>query len=475
VRPRSLLVLLVVVLALGAFVWFYERKLPTTSERKSEEKKVLADLKSEDVREVRIARAGAEVRLERQGAAPPGADAKEAVDAAPPPVDVEWRLHAPKLDARADRGAVDGLLGSLLALEKARTLETADRRQYGLQPPEARVTLLTAKGNRVLEVGRALPATDQRAVAVAGEKPVYAVESGFWNDVSKPAGEWRTKELFAGSQEEVERVTLQHDAARVLLARRGEEPWIETPIADRADSDRWGDLLGALGGLQAVEFVDQPPQPLATLGLEPPQSIVEVVRRGQAKPFRLALGATKGEGEQQVRWALADGQLVTVHAPAVDEAVTRAPDDWRSRAWSSFAVYDVERIEVKSQAGAFVLTRSEADWKRDGVKIFYGTVSDLLAALADARATKVVPGPSATVVASGPAAFTFRLVGGGGKEQTLQLWPANAEAAPARASGRDVVLLMPSALPGDVATKIAAVRAAKPITEKLPAAATPKP
>src|SRR4029078_296278 len=95
---RSLLGLLVVVLALGAFVFFYERKLPTTGERKSEEKKVLADLKSEDVREVRIARARAEVRIVREGAAPRGAAANEAVAAAPPPVDVEWRLHAPKLD-----------------------------------------------------------------------------------------------------------------------------------------------------------------------------------------------------------------------------------------------------------------------------------------------------------------------------------------------------------------------------------------
>jgi hypothetical protein len=32
VKPRTLLVLTVVVAALAAFVWFYERKLPTSEE-----------------------------------------------------------------------------------------------------------------------------------------------------------------------------------------------------------------------------------------------------------------------------------------------------------------------------------------------------------------------------------------------------------------------------------------------------------
>ena len=32
-RPRTLLILLVLVLGLGAFIWFYERELPSSEER----------------------------------------------------------------------------------------------------------------------------------------------------------------------------------------------------------------------------------------------------------------------------------------------------------------------------------------------------------------------------------------------------------------------------------------------------------
>ena len=40
-KPRTLLILLVAVLGLGAFIWFYERELPSSEERKDLEKKVV--------------------------------------------------------------------------------------------------------------------------------------------------------------------------------------------------------------------------------------------------------------------------------------------------------------------------------------------------------------------------------------------------------------------------------------------------
>jgi hypothetical protein len=464
VKPRSLLVLLVVVLGLGAFVWFYERKLPSTEEAKAQEKRVLPGLEADEVREVTIVRGGTTVKLVREGA-PPGPS-----PSLPPPA--EWRLTAP-LAARADRTAVDGLLSSLLALDKSRTLGKVDKKQYGLAPPEARVTLVATKGTRVLEVGRELPGTDQRAVALAGEPDVLTTTSSFWSDLAKAPGEWRSRELFPGSREDVERVSLQRGATKVILARRGEEPWIEAPLSDRADGERFDALLDALTGLQVVEFLDQPPGPPATLGLEPPAEVVEVVRKGQARPFRIELGASHGEGEAAARYARADGQLVTLEAPPLDEAAARSPQDWRSRSWTTFAVYDVEEAVIKDGQkdgqGPLTLTRADADWKRGAVKIFYGTVSDLLGALTDAKAERVLDPAEAQGLATGPPVLTLELVGSGGKRQTLTLWAPLEGAtagAPARTSGRDAVLLLPAGTPADLAAKIAAVRKAKPLEEE---------
>jgi len=138
---------------------------------------------------------------------------------------------------------------------------------------------------------------------------------------------------------------------------------------------------------------------------------------------------------------------------------------------------------VKDGHGALTLTRDEGDWKREqgtkpggAVKIFYGTVSDFLAAAAAAKAERVLDGPGAAGLATGPPAMTLTLVGSGGKRQVLTIWPGRVEGpagagAPARSSGRDAVLLMPAGLPADLAEKVAAVRKAEPLKET----ATPTP
>jgi len=505
VKPRTLLVLTVVVAALAAFVWFYERKLPTSEEAKAEEKKVLAGTKADAVREVSIVRGGTTVRIVREGKPPAEEEKKQGEDEASPlssPAS-DWQLTSP-LQARADRSAVEGLLSSVLGLEKARTLEKVDRKEFGLAPPAALVTVITAEGKRTLEVGRELPGTDQRAVAVAGEPAVHAVSGSFWTDLTKPPGDWRSRELFAGTRDDVERVSLQTGGNRIVLARRGDEPWLEAPIADRADRERFDELVDALTTLNATEFVDQPPASPAQLGLEPPQTVVEVVRKGQTKPFRLVLGAPKAEPaavptpeptptdssgggtatKSSTRYARADGQLVTINASALDESVARPPQDWRSRGWTTFAVYDVDKIEVKDGHGALTLTRDEGDWKREQGskpggkdKIFYGTVSDFLAAVTDAKAEKLLDASTAAGLAAGSPALTITLTGSGGKSQTLTLWPGRVEGpagpgAPARSSGRDVVLLMPAGLPADLAEKLAGVRKAEPLKEATP---TPAP
>ncbi len=65
-KPRTLLILLAVVLALGAFIWFYERKLPSSEERATLGKKVL-ELDKAEVTAVAIDSPKGKIRLERTG------------------------------------------------------------------------------------------------------------------------------------------------------------------------------------------------------------------------------------------------------------------------------------------------------------------------------------------------------------------------------------------------------------------------
>src|SRR5215218_7185289 len=107
-RPRTLLVLLVLVAGLGTFIWFYERELPSSEERAKLEKKVL-QVEKDDVTAVTLQSDSGTVRLEKVKL--PVQEKKTDEEEIEVP-DTEWHLRQP-LQARADAFAVDGLLDAL--------------------------------------------------------------------------------------------------------------------------------------------------------------------------------------------------------------------------------------------------------------------------------------------------------------------------------------------------------------------------
>jgi hypothetical protein len=221
-----------------------------------------------------------------------------------------------------------------------------------------------------------------------------------------------------------------------------------------------------------------------------------VVRTGRAEPFRVVLGAPAtaatppaqaenalapsegldepAGGAAATRHARVGGQLVTVAADPLLEAAARPPAGWRSRAWTSFAVYEIDRVELTGPEGAITLARADGDWTRSvaggasDVKIFYGPVSDLLAALTEARAERVIEATAAAQGgAAGRPALTVKLRAGEGetaREQTLTLsGPGAGGELAGRASDRQAVLVLPGALLADLRAKVAAVGKAEPL------------
>ncbi|HVT16238.1 MAG TPA: DUF4340 domain-containing protein [Thermoanaerobaculia bacterium] len=532
-RPRTLLVLLGLVLACAAFIQFYERKLPSSTERTARAKKVL-ELDKDQVRGVTIAAGPTEVRLERvspgagqgpgasdQAGQGPGASDKTAEKSAPPaaekaPSEIEWRIVKP-IAARADTAAVDRLLEALAGLEKTRTMEKVSPAAVGLDRPQAVVRLATLDpktrrgGETVLQLGAEVPTGGSLIAAIAGKPEAYVVSDSILGDLRKPPGDWRDRRIFHGDRDRIERIALAAGGGpKVLLARRGDRFWIESPIADRADRDQVEKLLTDLTGLSAERFVDGPAPPAGQLGLDPPRAVVEAVLARQAQPLRIELGASHpgppqgappagenaaspdppdsgaGSPPSLLTYARASGTLFETRTPLA-EAAARPPSSWRSPSLSGLEVHQIDAATVRG-AGAppITLTRSGTDWKRNAATISYLPVSDLLFAVTDAKADRLLAPDEARALAAAlarPPLLAFELKAGAAGNETLTLYPPLAAPAgkaapgdtpatarvPARASGRDVVLLLPESKLKDIQDKLAAVRTAAPLApEKKP-------
>lgn len=464
-RPRNLLILLAVVLALGAFIWFYERDLPSSEEREELGKKVLR-IEKQDVTGVSIEAPQGTVRLERVAA--PKAEEKEGEDEEEEaPVEADWRIVQP-IQARADVFAVDRLLDSVGNLEKIRTLEDVKPAAVGLDKPRATVRLKTEDGEKVLKLGATVPPGGSLVAGLGGEDATaYVVSDAIFQEVDREPGDWRDRRIFHGGSEDVQRIQLSGGSGGpVVLARRGSSFWIEGPGSDRADRDMVDGLLSDITGLTAERFLDG--RSPAELGLAPPRQVLEVVSKG-APPLRVELGAVipgeaapEGQSIGELSYARVGGTVFEVRT-RLAEAFQRSPADWRAGQLSAFEVHDVEAFTVRDGKTAVNLTRAGTDWQRGDTTISYLPVSDLLFAVISARADRVLSPQEAKAMGlgGGQPVFTFELRTQGQGTEALTLYPAVPEGVPARASGRPSVLLLPPGTLEDVQKKVKDVREAK--------------
>lgn len=458
-KPRALLVLAVVVAALGAFIWFVERDLPSTDERGARAKRVLP-LEVEEVTALEIRVEGAVTRLERAEAPAASGGEEEDENVLDVPAPVEWRLVAP-LSARADADAVSDLIDELTGLEKERTLEDVEPADLGLDPPRASVTLTAGGEDHVLRVGESVPASSNLIVGVDDRAEAFVVADSFWEALVQPAGDWRSREAFAADRDDIEAIELR-GAVEVRLRRDDEVFRVEAPYRDEASEEKVGDLMAALTGLEIATFLDGPLDPQA-LGLAPPAATVTVRLAGDDAPVEIAVGSPVGDDESARNVALGD-QHFTAETELVDLAGLD-PAMWRSTAWSRLEVYEIDAVEVRRDGATMKLERVAGDWRRDGAEIAYATASDLLYAVRDAKTLGV--GDRETLSLVGEPLVELTLTSAD-RSETLRLYPATPGGHPAEREGRQALVLVDGVSVADLLAKIDAVEDTEPIAAPDP-------
>lgn len=184
----------------------------------------------------------------------------------------EWQMAAP-LQARADHGAVEGLVGRVAGLQVRSIVEesAAQPRKYGLDQPAATVRLGTGSASATLALGS--PAGDGAVYARDLARPaVFTVDASLLEDATKPASEFRQKDLFDarsfntthleivrdGQTHAFEKATVKNDQGQ------DEEVWRQTaPEARNVERGAFDSLLTAITGVRADRFVDPAPKALA--------------------------------------------------------------------------------------------------------------------------------------------------------------------------------------------------------------------
>ncbi|MEE2775605.1 MAG: DUF4340 domain-containing protein, partial [Acidobacteriota bacterium] len=358
-----------------------------------------------------------------------------------------WRLGE-RWDDPADAEAVADLLDELSALESERSLDQWDPRAAGLDEPRRSIRLVTREGAEVaLDIGAEVPGTSTMLVAVAGTERTRVVETEIWGALARDPGGWRSRSVFSTGSEQVASIAVRTAGSSLKIELRDDEPWLVEPIEDLADPQLARGLFDAVDSVEIQDFLDgeAPDSPRAG------GSEIELwLKDGSREVLRVAEALPEGG-----HIAVLAGRTFEIGG-GFDEALSRPVDDWRSRAWLRWPVYDIKGVRVESEElEPLELSRVEDEWL-SGVEPLDSTrVIELLYALDEAAAAGFAVARPATA----PRLVVHLRAGEADRHGTLELYPAGSSGlVAATASGRSATLLIPLAASDRIDAAVAALR-----------------
>lgn len=197
----------------------------------------------------------------------------------------DWRISAP-VDARADFGTIEGLVGRLnTAQMKAIVSTTGDAnalKDYGLDKPAATIRVTSGSAQAGLAIGKS--AGDGIVYAKDLSRPmVFTVESALADELKKPADEMRLKDLFDARAFNTTRLEVSR-GGQIVAFEKDKDAWKQvTPAPKPADGAKVDALLTALTNARATGFVDKAP------ALDTPE-ITATVKFEEGKQEKVSFG-----------------------------------------------------------------------------------------------------------------------------------------------------------------------------------------
>ena len=261
-KPTTTLILAVIVLALGAFVYFYEIKGSEERGKAEAEGKKIFALEADSVRAMRLQEAG--VAFEKHGTA--------------------WHLVAP-VQGLADEGAVSALLNRIETAKREREISSspAEYRNYGLLPPTETIVLEYQNKKDTLYLGDK-SATNAMVYARRNSDPrVVLTEAAVLTNAQKTLFDWRDKSLLKFETNATAQLSLFTPNGRFELNKAGEKWRLQTPLATEADASRVAAILSKMGTARVTEFAAESLDEAKYYGLDKPSYIFTITLNSGAQ------------------------------------------------------------------------------------------------------------------------------------------------------------------------------------------------
>ena len=376
---KTTIVLLVLAIAGGAYLKFYEIKRPDTAEAKRQSQNVV-NFNREKINGIDIWNGDDKINMRRDNN--------------------KWRLEAPIKD-QADNALIDSLLSELEAWQKDGTISAkeikADKSkldEFGLNKPKLRLRLRGEGEPRPILLGKDAALEGKMYVRLENSKETFLASQSIKKAIEKKADAFRDRKLTDLVTAQVSRLIIKTAAGEMELEKKGEHWEIARPMRARGDDQKIGDLIAQITTARIQQFVADDHGDLHPYGLAEPRGSVTLFgqddRQGQTMQIG---GAPEKEKDQIFVRSIARGFVYTL-PKKVEETLNAKPNDLRDRHLVRFETNILDRITVDSPGkGKTVLARKEENWtmaSRNNAPANSGEVNRLIDRLKDEQVVKFV-------------------------------------------------------------------------------------
>lgn len=232
---------------------------------------------------------------------------------------------------------------------------------FGLEPSQATVTLHASTGPVILKIGNVAPGGSRFYLQRVGSEGVFLAPTNFLAALPGQASEWRDRTLMDLGGKLPDRVSVSSRGRVVFEAIKEGRRWrLRQPLSSRADGERIEALLAQVAAVRIREFVsDAPVIDRGAYGLQPPEAELVVGMAGQ-EVARLQVGSAPAEAPDQ-RYVRRMAHTNMVSVLAEDLAMLARPMvEYRDpRVFGLLG--EVDRVELRGTNG-FVVGREGTNW-----------------------------------------------------------------------------------------------------------------
>lgn len=332
---KSFVGLLVVGLALGAYVYFVESKRPADEGEKKD--KVFA-VDAAAITEMTVtAENGERTTLQKEGE--------------------DWKIVAP-VQGKPDSSQVSGLTSNLASLEMQRVIDDnpPDLAEYGLADPRVAIGFKAGGQEHQLLIGRKTPPATDYYAKLASSPRVFLISSFLDTTFNRTTFDLRDKAALAVNRDEIDALTVTTPQQTLRFTKDGNEWRLTEPLAARGDFSAIEGLVSRVSTLQMTSIAADQVEKPAEYSLDTPAATVTI--GNQSSRATLQIGKAAEDGKVFARDA-SRPMVFTVDASLLDD-LRKAPSEYRQKDLFDSRAFNTTRIEVARNGQTWTFEKTTA-------------------------------------------------------------------------------------------------------------------